>query len=185
MNVGLRGSTTPKKPGQGRSASRSGNPDDGAGTSSGVPTLQGAGGISPGARIPRQIPYVVGSQSRVPRSLSKSPPGGGGVPGSGEGGYPNIPGKGLSPLIFSDNEEARRCVVEEMGSGGGAPGPSGGTGEPSSSARMRIDFGKQPTSELPIVRDNDTFFDGLTDPLVTSQGKNSTIFGRTFRWGEQ
>jgi hypothetical protein len=39
MNVGLQESTTPKKPGQGGSTSRSGNLDDGAGTSSGVPTL--------------------------------------------------------------------------------------------------------------------------------------------------
>jgi hypothetical protein len=66
MNVGLRGSTTPKKPGQGGSASGSGNPDDGIGTSSGVSTLQGAGGISLGGRIPRQMTYVVGSQSQVP-----------------------------------------------------------------------------------------------------------------------
>jgi hypothetical protein len=66
MNVGLQGSTTPKKPGQGGSASGSGNPDDGTGTSSGVPTLQGTGGISPRGRIPRQMTYVVGSQSQVP-----------------------------------------------------------------------------------------------------------------------
>jgi hypothetical protein len=46
------GSTTPKKLGQGGSASGSGNPDEGAGTSSGVPTLQGAGGIGPGSRTP-------------------------------------------------------------------------------------------------------------------------------------
>jgi hypothetical protein len=39
MNVGLRGSTTPKKPGQGGSTSGSGNPDDGVGTSSRVLTL--------------------------------------------------------------------------------------------------------------------------------------------------
>jgi hypothetical protein len=185
MNVGLRGSTTPKKPGHGRSASGSGNPDDGAGTSSRVPTLQGAGGISPGGRTPRQMTYVVGSQSQVPRSPSKSPPDGGGVPGSGQGGYSDTPGKGLSPLIFSNNEETRQREVEEMGSGGGAPGPSEGGGEPSSSARMRIDFGNQPTSEPPIVRDDDTFFDGLTGPLVTSQGENSAMFGRTFRREEQ
>jgi hypothetical protein len=80
--------------------------------------------------------YVVGSQSQVPRSPSKSPPGGGGVPGSGEGGYPDTLGKGLSPLIFSDDEEARRCELEGMGSGGGAPRPSGGGGEPFSSARI-------------------------------------------------
>jgi hypothetical protein len=72
-----------------------------------------------------------------------------------------------------------------MGSGGGAPGPSRDGGEPSSTARMRIDFGKQPILEPPIVRDDDTFFDGLMGPLVTSQGENSTIFGRTFRQGEQ
>jgi hypothetical protein len=63
MNVGLRGSTTPKKPGQGGSAFGSGNPDDGPGTSSGVPTQQGAAGIGPGGRTPRQMTYVVGSQS--------------------------------------------------------------------------------------------------------------------------
>jgi hypothetical protein len=80
MNVGLRGSTIPKKPSQGGSASGSGNPDDGVGTSSGVPTLQGAAGIGLGGRTPRQMTYVVGSQSQVPRSPSKSPPGGGGVP---------------------------------------------------------------------------------------------------------
>ena len=39
MNVGLRESTTPKKPGQGGSASRSGNPYDSAGTLFGVPRL--------------------------------------------------------------------------------------------------------------------------------------------------
>jgi hypothetical protein len=91
----------------GRSTSGSGNPDDGTGTSSGVPTLQGAGGISPGGHTPRQMTYVVGSQSQVPRSPSKSPPSRGGVPGSDEGGYPDTLGKGLSPLIFSDDEEAR------------------------------------------------------------------------------
>jgi hypothetical protein len=82
MNVGLRGSTTPKKPGQGGSASRSGHPNDGVGTSLGVPTLQGTGGISPGRRTPKQMTYVVGSQSQVPRSLSKSPLARSGVPGS-------------------------------------------------------------------------------------------------------
>jgi hypothetical protein len=186
MNVGLRGSTTPKKPGHGGSASGSGNPDDDAGTSSRVPILQGAGGISPGGCTPRQMTYVVGSQSQVPRSPSKSPPGGGGVLGSGEGGYSNTLGKGvrLSPLIFSDDEEARRSEVEGMGSGGGAPGPSGGGREPSSSARMRINFGKQPSLEPPILRDDDTFFDGLTGPLVISQDKNFAIFRRTFMRGE-
>jgi hypothetical protein len=39
--------------------------------------------------------------------------------------------------------------------------------------------------EPPIVRDDDTFFDDLTGLLVTSQGENSAIFERTFRWGEQ
>jgi hypothetical protein len=96
MNVGLRGSTTPKKPGQGGSTSRSGNRDDRVGTSSGVPTLQGAGGIGPRGRTPQQMTYIVGSQSQVPRSPSKSPPRGGGVLGSGEGGYPDTPGKGVS-----------------------------------------------------------------------------------------
>jgi hypothetical protein len=61
MNVGLRGSTTPKKPGHGGSASGSGNPDDSTGTSSGVPTMQGAGEINPRGRTPRQMTYVVGS----------------------------------------------------------------------------------------------------------------------------
>jgi hypothetical protein len=61
----------------------------------------------------------------------------------------------------------------------------GGGREPSSSARMRIDFGKQPSSESPILRDDDTFFNGLTGPLVTSQGENFAIFGRTFMRGEQ
>jgi hypothetical protein len=184
MNVGLRGSTTPKKPGQGRSTSGSGNPDDGAGTSSGVPTLQGADGIGPGGRTPRQMTYVIGSQSQVPRSPSKSPPGGRGVPGSGEGGYPNTPGKRLSPLIYSDDKAARRSELEGMGSGEGPPEPSGGGGKPSSSARMRIDFGRQPSSEPPIFRDGDTFFDGLTSPMVTSQGENSAIFRRTAMRGE-
>jgi hypothetical protein len=82
--------------------------------------------------------YVVGSQSQVPRSPSKSPPGRGGVLGSGEGGYPDTPDKGvrLNPLIFSDDEEARRSEVDKMGSGRRAPGPSGGGREPSSSTRM-------------------------------------------------
>jgi hypothetical protein len=184
-NVGLRGSTTPKKPGQGGSASGSGNLDNRAGTSSGVPTLQGATRIGPGGRTPRQMTYIIGSQSQVPRSPSKSPPGGGGVPWSGEGGYPDTPGKRLSPLIYSDDEAARQSELVGMGSGGGPPGPSGGGGEPSSSARMRIDFESQPSSEPPIYRDGDNFFDGLTGPMVTSQGANSAIFGRTVMQGEQ
>jgi hypothetical protein len=124
---------------------------------------------------------------RSRRSPSKSPPSRSGVSGSGEGGYPDTLGKGvrLSPLIFSDDEDARRSKLEGMGSGGGAPGPSRGGREPLSSARMRIDFGKQPTLEPPIVRNDDTFFDGLTGLLVTNQGKNSAIFGRTFMRGEQ
>jgi hypothetical protein len=52
----------------------------------------------------------------------------------------------LSPQIFSDHEEARQREVEGMGCGGGAPRPSRGGGEPFSSARMRIDFGNQPSS---------------------------------------
>jgi hypothetical protein len=71
-----------------------------------------------------------------------------------------------------------------MGSGGGAPGPSGGGGEPSSSARMRIDFGRQPSSEPPILRDTETFVDGLMGPLVTTHGENSAIYERTFMWRE-
>jgi hypothetical protein len=185
MNVGLRGSTTPKKPGHDGSASGSGIPDDGAGTSSGVPTLQGATGIGPGGRTPRQMTYFIGSQSQVPRSPSKSPPGGCRVPESGEGGYPDTPGKRLSPLIVSDDEAAQQCELQGMGRSRGPPGPSGGGGEPSSSARMHIDFERQPSSEPPIFRDGDTFFDGLTGPMVTSQGENSAIFGRTVMRGEQ
>jgi hypothetical protein len=107
MNVGLRGSTTPKKPGHDGSASGSGIPDDGVGTSSGVPTLQGAAGISPGGHSPRQMTYFIGSQSQVPRSPSKSPPGGRRLPESGDGGYPDTPDKRLSPLIVSDDEAAQ------------------------------------------------------------------------------
>jgi hypothetical protein len=176
MNFGLRGSTTPKKPGHDGSASGSRNPDDEAGTSSSVPTLQGAA---------RQMTYFIGSQSQVPRSPSKSPPGGRRVIESGEGGYPDTPGKRLSPLIVSDNEAAQQCELEGMGSGGGPPGPSGGGGEPSSSTRMRIDFERQPSSEPPIFRVGDTFFDGLTGPMVTSQGENSAIFRRNVMRGEQ
>jgi hypothetical protein len=185
MNVGLRGSTTPKKSGHDGSASGSGIRDDGAGTSSAVPPVQGAAGIGPGGRIPRQMTYVIGSQSQVPRSPSKSPPGGRGVLESGDGGYPDIPGKRLSPLIVSDNEAAQQCELQGMGSGRGPPGPSGGGGEPSLSARMRIDFERQPSSEPPIFRDGDTFFDGLTGPMVTSQGENSAISGGTVKLGEQ
>jgi hypothetical protein len=61
MNVGLRGSTTPKKPGQGGSAVGSGNPDDDTGTSSGVLRLQGTDGINPGGVTPKQMTYVVES----------------------------------------------------------------------------------------------------------------------------
>ena len=61
MNIGFQGSATPKKRRQGRSATGSKNPDDGAGTSSGVNRLQGVGGISLGSGIPRQMTYVVGS----------------------------------------------------------------------------------------------------------------------------
>jgi hypothetical protein len=107
MNVGLRGSTTPKKPGHDGSASGSGIPDDKARTSSGVSILQGAAGIGPGGRTPRQMTYVIGSQSQVPRSPSKSPPDGRRVPVSGEGGYPDTLGKRLSPLIVSDDEAAQ------------------------------------------------------------------------------
>jgi hypothetical protein len=174
MNVGLQGSTTPKKPGQGGSAVGSGNPDDDVGTLSWVPRVQGIGGISPGGVTPKKMTYVVGSQSQVPRSLSKSLP--------SEGGYPDTPGKGvkLSPLIDSDDLDAFRRVVEGIGSGGGAPGPSGGGGEPSSSAKMRIDFGKQPRSEPLILRETETYFDGLTGPLVTSHGENSAALETTF-----
>jgi hypothetical protein len=174
-----------KEAGSRQVASGSGNPNDGVGTSSGVPTLQGTAGIGPGGRTPRQMTYVVGSQSQVPRSPSKSPPGRGGVPWSGEGGYPDTPGKRLSPLIYSNDEATRQSELEGMDSGGGPPGPSGGGGEPSSSARMRIDFGKQPSLEPPIFRDGDTFFDGLTGPMVTNQGENSAISGRTVMRGEQ
>jgi hypothetical protein len=66
MNVGLRGSTTPKKPGHDGSAFGSGIPDDGAGTSSGISILQGAAGIGPGGRTPRQMTYFIGSQLQVP-----------------------------------------------------------------------------------------------------------------------
>ena len=138
MNVGLHGSTTPKKPGEGGSASGLGNPDDDTRTSSRVPTLQGTGGIGTEGRTPRKMTYVVGSQSQVPRSSSKSPPSGGGSTRSGEGGYPNTPCKGvrLSPLIDSDNKEAHRRHVEGLDSGGRAPVTSGGGGEPSSSTKM-------------------------------------------------
>jgi hypothetical protein len=53
MNVGLRGSTTPKKSDHGRSTTGSRNPDDGAGTLFRVGRLQGAGGIGPGGGTPR------------------------------------------------------------------------------------------------------------------------------------
>jgi hypothetical protein len=99
MNVGLRGSTTPKKPDHGGSAAGSGNPDNGAETSSGVGTLQGAGGIGLGGGTPRQMTNVVGSQLQVPNSPSRShhstPTGGGGS--TEEGGYPDTPSKGLIP----------------------------------------------------------------------------------------
>jgi hypothetical protein len=87
----------------------------------------------------------------------------------------------LSPHISFDDPDAVPRVVEGIGSGGGAPGPSRCGGEPSSSAKMRIDFGKQPRSEPPIPRETETYFDGLTGPLVTSQGKNSAALERTFR----
>jgi hypothetical protein len=111
MNIGLRGSTIPKKLGHDGSASGSGNPDDGAGTSSGVPTLQGTAEIGPGGHTPRRMTYFIGLQSQVPRSPSKSPPGGRGVPESGDGGYPDTPGKRLSPLIVSDDEAAQQCEL--------------------------------------------------------------------------
>jgi hypothetical protein len=63
-----------------------------------------------------------------------------------------------------------------MGSGREAPRPSGGIEEPSSSVKMRIDFGNEPHSEPPILRESKTFFDSLTGPLVTSQGENSAVF---------
>ena len=90
----------------------------------------------------------------------------------------------MSPLIDSDSEKELRRQVEGMGSGGGMLGPSEGGGEPSSSARMRIDFGKQPISKPPILRYTETIFDGVTGLLVTSQGKNSTVYGKTFKWRE-
>jgi hypothetical protein len=64
-------------------------------------------------------------------------------------------------------------VAEGIGSGEGVPAPSGGGGEPSSSAKMQIDFGKQPRSEPPILRETEIYFDGLTGSLVTNQGENS------------
>jgi hypothetical protein len=186
MNVGLRGSTIPKKPSQGWSAAGLGNPDDDVGTSSKVGRLQGASGISPGGGTPGQMTYVVGSLSQVPNSPSRSyhsiPPGGGGASTrSGEGRYPDTQCKRLSPLIDSDDEEALRREVEGLDSSGGAPGPSRGGGKHSSSMRMRIDYGKQPLSEPPILRENETCFNGVTSPLVTSQEENSTAVERTFQ----
>jgi hypothetical protein len=118
MNVGLRGSTTPKKSGQGGSAIRSGNPNDDPGPSFGVPRLQGAGGISLRSGTPRQMTYEVGLQSHVPRSLSRSyhctPYSGGGITRSGEGGYLDTPDKRMSPLIDSDEEDVlRRLAVSQ------------------------------------------------------------------------
>jgi hypothetical protein len=173
MNVGLRGSTTPKKPGQGGSAAGSGNPDDGAGTLSGIDKLQASGGINPGGGTPREMTYVVGSQSQVPNSPSRSYHstllgGGGASTRFREGGYPDTLGKKLSPLIDSDDEKALRREVEELGSGGGALEPSKEGGERSSSARMQIDYWKQPLSEPPILMESETCFDGVTSPLVTS-----------------
>jgi hypothetical protein len=104
MNVGLRGSTTPKKSGHDGSSSRSGIPDDGAGTSSSVPTLEGAAAIGPGSRTFQQMTYLIGSPL-------KSPPGGREVLQSGDGGYPDTPGKRLSPLIVSDDESAQQCEL--------------------------------------------------------------------------
>jgi hypothetical protein len=46
---------------------------------------------------------------------------------------------------------------------------------------MRINFGKHPCSEPPILRETETYFDGLTGPLVTSQGENSVALERTFQ----
>jgi hypothetical protein len=185
MNVGLWGSTTPKKPGHSGSAARSGNPNNGVGTLSGVNRLQGAGGIGPRGGTPKQMTYVVGSQLQVSNSPSRShhstPSGGGGS--MGEGGYLDTPGKGvrLSPLINSDDEKALRREVEGLDSGRGAPGPSGGSGGPSSSTKMRIGYGKQPLLEPPILKENETCFDGVTGPLVTSQGENSAAIEKTFQ----
>jgi hypothetical protein len=76
----------------------SGNPDDSIGTSSGVPRVQGAGGISLGGVTPRQMTYVVGLQSQVPksplRSHHSSPPGGGGSTGPGRVVIPTLQAKG-------------------------------------------------------------------------------------------
>jgi hypothetical protein len=52
----------------------------------------------------------------------------------------------------------------------GAPGPVRGVGQPSSSVAKRIDFGNEPHSEPPILRESETSADGLTGPLITSQG---------------
>ena len=129
--------------------------------------LQGTGGSSVASHTPRQQTYMVGSQSQVPRSSSKSP-GGGGIPDSGVGDLPPTPNKDLSPLIDFDVEEAQRYEIEGMGSGRGAPGPSGGGREPFSSIRMRIDFRNQPRLEPPILKDDVTRFNGLMDLLVTN-----------------
>jgi hypothetical protein len=127
--------------------------------------------------------YVVGSQLQVPNSQSRfhhSTPPGGSV-STGEGGYPDTPGKGLSPLIDSDDEEALRREVEGLDSDGGVPGPLGGGEGPSSSAKMRTNYRKQPLSKPPILRESETCFDGVTSPLVTSQGENSTVVEKTFQ----
>jgi hypothetical protein len=97
-----------------------------------------------------------------------------------EGGYPDILCKGLSPLIDSENEEALRREVEGLDSGGGAPGPSRGGRRPSSSTKMRTDYGKQPLSEPPILRESKTCFNGVTGPLVTSHGENFAAVKKTF-----
>jgi hypothetical protein len=61
------------------------------------------------------------------------------------------------------------------------PGPGGVGGGTFSSTKMRIDYGKQPLSEPPILRESETCFDGVTSPLVTSQGENSAVVKKTFQ----
>ena len=50
---------------------------------------------------------------------------------------------------------------------------------------MRIDFGRRPDKEPIVFKEDDTRFDGVTVPMVTSQGENSVVFRKVFRRREK
>ena len=86
----------------------------------------------------------------------------------------------ISPIIYSDDENALRHQMQGLGTSVGAAEPSGGGAEPSNST-MRVLFGRRPDEEPEIRRVDDTRVDNVTVPMVTSQGENFGAFEKVFQ----